>query len=100
MRTLSGCLFLIATLPTFAVDVSEIEKRRLFKPTPAELQAEASGRIYIYDGLRDIDVARAMDEQYERIENMMFIRTQVTDNVGEVVKDPQTGTAMVEDDDC
>ena len=39
----------------FAADVSEIERRRLFNPIKAELRAEADGRIYIYDGLRDID---------------------------------------------
>ena len=43
-----------------AADVSEIELRRLFDPKPAELAAEASGRIYIYEGLRDIDIQRAL----------------------------------------
>jgi hypothetical protein len=101
MRTLTGCLLILGTtLPAYAADVSEFEKRRLFSPTAGELRAEASGRIYIYDGLRDVDIARAMDEAYERIEHMMFIRTRITDDAGEIARDPETGTALVEDDDC
>ncbi|MEA3277292.1 MAG: hypothetical protein U9Q81_18830 [Pseudomonadota bacterium] len=83
-----------------AADVSEIEMRRLFDPTPAELRAEASDRIYIYEGLRDIDIARVMDEEFERVESMMFIRTKMTTGTGEVVKDPKTAEAVVEDDGC
>jgi len=80
--------------------VLDIELRRLFEPTKAELQEEAAGRIYIYDGLRDIDVERAMQEEYERIENMMFIREKNTDDKGEVLKDPATGEVVMQDDGC
>ena len=83
-----------------AGDVRDIELRRLFEPTEAEREEEASGRIYIYDGLRDIDVEEAMDEEYERIENMMFIREKKTDEQGGVLKDPATGEDVVEDDGC
>ena len=41
-----------------------------------------------------------MQEEYERIENMMFIREKKTDDKGEVLKDPATGEDVVEDDDC
>lgn len=83
-----------------ASDLSEIEKRRLFEPTAAERAAERAGQIYIYDGLRDSTVQRAMDEAFDRIESMMFIRTEKTDESGEVVKDPETGVAVVQDDGC
>jgi len=83
-----------------AGDVRDIELRRLFEPTEAEREEEASGRIYIYDGLRDIDVEEAMDGEYERIENMMFIREKKTDEQGGVLKDPATGEDVVEDDGC
>ena len=59
-----------------AADVRDIELRRLFEPTPAELRAERSGRIYIEEGLRESDVARAMTEQFDRVDSMMFIRVQ------------------------
>ena len=84
----------------WAADVRDIELRRLYEPTPAELRDEAAGRIYIYDGLRDTDIAHAMDAAYDRIENMMFIRVKRTDERGEVMKDPETGADLVDDDDC
>jgi hypothetical protein len=81
-------------------DVSEIERRRLFEPTPAELRTEAAGRVYIYEGLRDTDVERALDEEFERVQNMMFIRVKPTDAGGETRKDPTTGAAYIQDDGC
>jgi len=84
----------------FAADVSEIERRRLFEPIEAELRAEADGRIYIYDGLREIDIAHAMDQEFDRVESMMFIRTRLTDDSGEVRQDPETGTEIAADDGC
>jgi len=80
VRTAVAGLTLVAVTGTaFAVDVSEIERRRLFEPTQAELQQEAAGRIYVYDGLSDADIARAMDDEFFRVENMMFIRVRKTD---------------------
>lgn len=83
-----------------AGDLYDIETRRLFSPTPAELAAESGGRVYIYDGFRDVDIDRAMDQEFARIENLMFIRTKKTDPKGEIRKSPETGEAMVEDDGC
>jgi hypothetical protein len=83
-----------------AADVSEIELRRLFEPTDAELAAEAKGRIYIYDGLRDIDVQRALDEEFERVDHMMFIRTIKTKDSGEPERDADTGAPAYIDDGC
>lgn len=60
----------------WAANVREIELRRLFQPTPAELQAEKAGRIYIYEGLRESDVDRAMTEEFDRLDSMMFVRMQ------------------------
>jgi hypothetical protein len=100
MRFWISSLLLAMSTGSLAVDVSGIELRRLFDPTPAELQAEASGRIYIYDGLRDIDIERAMDKEFNRVDSMMFIRLKKTDEEGEVRRDPESGNAMVEDDGC
>ena len=72
--TLAGLLLL--GRDARAADLRDIELRRLFEPTPAELRAERSGRIYIYEGLRESDVARAMAEQFDRVDSMMFIRVQ------------------------
>ena len=94
-----AALFGASTVAT-GEDVRDIELRRLFEPTPAEQRAEASGRIYIYEGLRETDVARAMEEEFDRVESMMFIRVKKTDKTGETLKDPETGYAVVEDDGC
>jgi hypothetical protein len=83
-----------------AADVSTIELRRLFDPTDAELASEAEGRIYIYDGLTDRDIQRAMNEEFERVENMMFIRTRKTDTDGALKRNKDTGVVEVEDDGC
>jgi hypothetical protein len=91
---------LLGSAPTLAADVSEIELRRLFEPNKAELAEESKGRIHIYEGLRDTDVQRALDEEFGRVENMMFIRTIKTDEEGKVERDPETGEVEVEDDGC
>jgi len=83
-----------------AGDVSEIELRRLFEPTETELAAEANGRIYIYEGLRDVDVQRALEDEFGRVEHMMFIRTRKTDEEGQVERDKDTGAVQYEDDGC
>jgi hypothetical protein len=83
-----------------AADVSEIDLRRLFEPSTSERAAEAKGEIYIYEGLRDLDVQRAMDEHFGRVENMMFIRTIKTDETGKPEQDPKTGAAVTSDDGC
>jgi hypothetical protein len=83
-----------------ATDVYEIEQRRLFEPTDSERAAEHQGRIYIYDGLSDRDIQRAMRHHFDRIENMMFIRTIKTDNEGQFKRDPDTGHVEIVDDGC
>jgi hypothetical protein len=50
--------------------------------------------------MRDRDVKRAMEEEFDRIENMMFIRVQKTDEKGEVQKDPETGEVEYYEDGC
>ena len=63
----------------------------LFTPSDSILLAEAKGRVMIYDGLKSETVDLAMNEQYDRIENMMFVRTQYKQEDGEY---------EVEDDGC
>ena len=74
------------------VGSEEWQQRRLFTPTPSELQQETSGRIFIYDGLMEADLERALDEQFQRVESMMFIRTKKQLPEGDVV--------AYDDDDC
>ena len=100
MKWLFSVISLAIGASVLATDVREIELRRLFDPTQSELEQETEGRIYIYDGLRDKDVERAMEEEFDRVENMMFIREKKTDEKGEVLKDRKTGADVVQDDGC
>lgn len=75
------------------------QMRRLMEPTPSELAREAAGEVVIYDSLTDKEVEAAMSAHPERIRNMMFLGTIVTDEEGEAVFDPVGGFAR-EDDGC
>jgi hypothetical protein len=59
----------------------------LTSPSPAVLSAEANGRVTIYDALHSETVDEALDSQFHRIENMMFIRTQHQNENGEYEAD-------------
>jgi hypothetical protein len=72
----------------------------LFNPGDHQYEMERSGRVFIYDGLRDTVIEQALDEQYDRIEGMMFVNTVVTDDDGVPLTDPETGEVLVENDGC
>ena len=76
------------------------QERLLFNPPASQLELEKRGRIVIYDGLRDTQITQAMDTQFARIQSMMFVRTVVTDAAGEIQRNDETGTVVVEDDGC
>lgn len=86
--------------PRKTPDVGQIERRRLFEPSPGELRDEAAGRVYIYEGLRTTDIERAMDEEFRRVQSMMFIRVKPSDDVGKGPKTPGSDTSYVQDDGC
>lgn len=60
-------------------------------PSAAQIKVEERGRVYIYDGLYESDVKLAMDTQFDRVDNMMFVRTKVETPQGEI---------ETEDDGC
>lgn len=88
-RALTALLMgmLLATLATTAGAEDSFQQNVLFNPSNSQLQAEARGRIMIYDGLDNAVVERAMDEQFDRIEHMMFVRIRKTQPDGEVSYD-------------
>ena len=57
---------------------SSYDESILFSPSKAVLVAERKGRVTIYDGLEHRVVDRALDTQFGRIENMMFVRIRET----------------------
>ena len=76
----------------------EWQTDRLLAPSDTDVQMENDGHIFIYSNLTDIDVEHALDDQFDRIESMMFVNTIVTDNTGTIQKDPLTGEMPTEDD--
>jgi hypothetical protein len=77
------------TLTANAAD--SYQEKVLFEPHQSQRLAEARGRIMIYDGLDSTVVDKAMDEQFDRIDNMMFVRTHHSSEEGE---------DYVDDDGC
>ena len=88
-------LGMVLAPPTIAADANDsFQYNALFNPTTDQLKVEARGRVMIYDGLDNKVVERALDEQFDRIENMMFIRTRQTSSYDDDEED------VVEDDGC
>jgi hypothetical protein len=86
---LLGTLLMSAPFAAGAED--SFQMKVLFEPGEATLQAEKRGRVMIYDGLDEEVVDRALDEQFDRIEHMMFTRIRHTG---------PDGIVIVEDDGC
>jgi hypothetical protein len=59
--------------------IQDWQLQMLLKPTPVQLQMEQQkDRVFIYSRVKDSDIDRAMDQQFGRIEHMMFVKTLVT----------------------
>ena len=53
-------------------------------PSAAQLKVEQRGRVYIYDRMPEAEIELAMNTQFNRLDNMMFVRTQVVTAEGEI----------------
>ena len=97
------CIALLAP-PVWANDADknllDWQLRRLLQPLPREVAKENAGQIYIYDGLTDKAVERALDSQFSRIQYMMFVGTIKTDEKGNAIIDPVTGQMQLDSSGC
>ena len=106
-RKINNVLTILAMSSVFSHSAPADDERQqswqmslLFNPGEHQYEMEHRGRVFIYDGLHDTVVEQALDEQYDRIEGMMFVNTVVTDDDGVPMTDPETGELLVEDDGC
>ena len=101
LASLGAALFQ-APAPAISADPlhTEWQLRRLFDPTTQELERESKGHVFIYHHLPDTVVARALDEQFERVDAMMFTGIIITNSEGSEIQDPDTGEPVTEDDGC
>lgn len=82
-----GSILIIASLSGTALSTQDWQERRLLTPTANQQRMEQQGRVYIYDGLHEETVDRALDTQFDRVENMMFIGVKRTTVDGRVSAD-------------
>jgi hypothetical protein len=88
-KAVFGMILAITTQASYAGDTYQYKV--LFNPSETNLASEKRGRVMIYDGMTEEEVDFAMEHQFDRIENMMFINTKRRTETGEYVED---------DDDC
>ena len=75
--TIGNLIFTVLLVSSSSVHANEsYQLKVLFTPSKSDLQAEAKGRVMIYDSLKNQTVDKAMSEQFGRIDKMMFTRTQ------------------------
>jgi hypothetical protein len=74
--------------------------QRLMEPSPRDLEKEHRGYVYIYDGLTEREVDTALNTQFPRIQNMMFVGTVKTDTRGEPLQDAESGQPIQESGGC
>ena len=105
-RIINNVLIILATSSVFSQSTLADDPQQswqlslLFNPGDHQHEMGRRGRVFIYDGLRDTVIEQALDEQYDRIEGMMFVNTVVTDDDGVPLTDPETGEVLVENDGC
>ena len=76
----------------FSAENEDWQLAMLFDPSVAQLKVEERGRVFIYDGIKSTDIQKVMDSQFDRLDNMMFIRTKVVNADGKAESQ--------DDDDC
>ncbi len=73
----------LAVADEHASAYADPQLRRLFQPSEREREREQQGQVFIYDGLDGRNIDRAMNDQFARVDSMMFVRTRVENEDGE-----------------
>jgi len=86
-RVIIPLMLLIPSLSGQAIAAQGWQELRLLEPSATQQRTEKQGRVYIYDGLHEATVDHALEGQFGRIENMMFVGVRHTTDAGEEVAD-------------
>lgn len=73
----------VALMVEGTVAAQDWQEQRLLAPSAGQLAYERRGRVVIYDGLDERLVDAALDTQFGRMENMMFVGVRHTEPDGE-----------------
>ena len=73
--------------------------KRLVSPSFIQSKYEKKGKVYLYVGLKDKEVDRVLDQQFDRIENFMFASIIKTDKFENPMRNKK-GELLLESDDC
>jgi len=65
-----------------ASDDADYYWQMLFEPSDQQLQLENLGQVIVYNGIKSSDIDFAMDTYFDRIDNMMFVNTVLTNEEG------------------
>lgn len=94
MNTLKSIITIIAFITlsntTYAANIGDYQGNALLSPSSYQLKAESKGRVMIYDQMDNETVELALNTQFDRIDSMMFVRTQYLQKDG----------TIEEEDDC
>ncbi len=82
-------ILVLLVIPSLAgqAAAADWQTRRLLEPSATQQHAETRGSVYIYDGLHEDTVDRALDGQFGRIQNMMFVGVRHTTVAGDEFAD-------------
>ena len=89
LGTASLLIYLCIAGLSFAstTDAGDWNRSQLLSPSATQLKAERRGRVAIYDGVHESTVDKALDTQFGRIQNMMFVRVTHTTPEGDAWSD-------------
>jgi len=100
------CSLIVGLSQNLAADESvtqgmdEWSMKSIYEPSQRQIEREKRGLVNIYDGFTDNQVNNVLDDKFGRIDHMMFTRVKMTGADGRVLKDPDNGEEIVEDDGC
>jgi len=83
-------LFVLSNLATLTNVYAEtlfaglhgVQYKRLITPSNQQTKKESEGKVYLYIAMKDKEVEKVLDSDFDRIENFLFMSVIVTDKTG------------------